>query len=97
MHAGVDLAAPTGSPVLATSDGRVDSAGWGGGYGWTVRLEHTGNLETRYGHLSRLAVVAGQSVRRGDVIGYVGSTGLSTGPHLHYEMRMNGVPIRPLF
>lgn len=97
MHAGVDLAAPTGSPVLATSDGRVDGAGWGGGYGLTVRLEHTEGFETRYGHLSRLAVVAGQTVRRGDVIGYVGSTGRSTGPHLHYEMRLNGVPIRPLF
>lgn len=95
MHSGIDLAAPTGSPILATSDGVVGQAGWKGRYGLFVALEHTGGLETRYGHMSQLAVTSGQAVRKGDVIGYVGSTGRSTGPHLHYEMRVNGVPVRP--
>jgi len=96
MHSGVDLAAPTGSPILATSDGVVGGAGWNGGYGLSVALEHGGGLETRYGHMSGIAVSAGQVVKKGDVIGYVGSTGRSTGPHLHYEMRQNGVPVRPV-
>ncbi|QGN56350.1 peptidoglycan DD-metalloendopeptidase family protein [Novosphingobium sp. Gsoil 351] len=96
MHSGIDLAAPTGSPILATSDGVVGQAGWSGGYGLSVRLEHGGGLETRYGHMSGLAVAPGQAVRKGEVIGYVGSTGRSTGPHLHYEMRMNGVAVRPV-
>jgi len=95
FHAGVDLAAPTGSPIRAASDGVVTSAGWNGGYGLLVSLGHAGNRETRYGHLSRLGVRTGQSVKRGDVIGYVGSTGRSTGPHLHYELRVNGFPVAP--
>ena len=95
MHSGIDLAAPRGSPILATSDGVVGQAGWKGGYGLFVALEHSGGLETRYGHMSQLTVSTGQHVRKGDIIGYVGSTGRSTGPHLHYEMRMNGVPVRP--
>ena len=95
MHSGIDLSAPIGSPILATSDGVVGQAGWRGGYGLFVALEHAGGLETRYGHMSQLAVTSGQSVRKGQVIGYVGSTGRSTGPHLHYEMRVNGMPVRP--
>jgi murein DD-endopeptidase MepM/ murein hydrolase activator NlpD len=95
FHSGVDLAAPTGTPIRAASDGVVTSAGWNGGYGLLVSLGHGGNRETRYGHLSRLAVTAGQSVKRGEVIGYVGSTGRSTGPHLHYELRVNGIAVAP--
>jgi len=94
-HNGVDLAAPTGSPIRATSDGTVGSANWNGGYGLFVSLEHGGGVETRYGHMSRLNVVAGQQVKKGDVIGYVGSTGRSTGPHLHYEVRRNGRAVNP--
>lgn len=96
FHAGVDLAAPAGSPIRAASDGVVTSAGWNGGYGLLVSLGHANNRETRYGHLSRLAVRIGQSVKRGDLIGYVGSTGRSTGPHLHYELRVNGHAVAPM-
>lgn len=95
FHAGVDLAAATGAPIRAASDGLVTRAGWNGGYGLLVALAHAGNRETRYGHLSRLAVRAGQSVKQGEVIGYVGSTGRATGPHLHYELRINGTAVRP--
>ena len=94
-HAGVDLAAPMGSPIVATSDGVVGIAGWRGGYGLSVELEHGAGMESRYAHMSRVAVAPGQAVKRGDVIGYVGSTGLSTGPHLHYELRHNGAAIDP--
>lgn len=95
-HLGVDLAARMGTPVHATADGRVGAAGMRGGYGLMVELEHGAGMETRYGHLSRLNVTAGQRVSRGDVIGFVGSTGLSTGPHLHYETRVNGRPVNPV-
>lgn len=95
-HRGIDLAAPAGSPILAPSPGVVSRAGWAGGYGIALFLEHGGGIETRYGHLARLNVVAGQTVRAGDVLGFVGSTGLSTGPHLHYEVRVNGHPVNPL-
>lgn len=95
LHAGVDLAAPAGSPVYATMDGYVASAGWAGGYGLSIRLTDGVAIETRYGHMSRLAVAAGSYVRKGELIGYVGSTGLSTGPHLHYEVRVNGRPVDP--
>lgn len=94
-HAGLDLAASYGSPIVATSDGVVSSAGWQGGYGLLVTLDHGGGLQTRYGHMSRLNVEPGQPVRKGNVIGYVGSSGLATGPHLHYEIRLNGLPINP--
>lgn len=94
-HDGVDLAAPTGSPIVATSDGVIGQAGWRGGYGLSVEIEHGAGVESRYGHMSRIAVYPGQQVHRGDVIGYVGSTGLSTGPHLHYEVRINGAPVNP--
>lgn len=95
-HAGIDLAAPTGSPVMATADGTVNFAGWAGGYGVLVKIDHGGAVETRYAHLSRSAVSSGQSVRRGEIIGFVGSTGRSTGPHLHYEVRESNVAINPL-
>ena len=95
LHAGLDLAAPYGSPVYATMDGYVAAAGWAGGYGLSVRLANGGAVETRYGHMSRLTVAAGSFVRKGELIGYVGSTGLSTGPHLHYEVRINGRPVDP--
>ena len=94
-HAGLDLAASYGSPIVATSDGVVSSAGWQGGYGLLVALDHGGGLQTRYGHMSRVSVAPGQPVRKGSVIGYVGSSGLATGPHLHYEIRLNGLPINP--
>lgn len=96
MHKGIDLAAPTGTPVYATADGMVDLARWGRGYGLYIKLDHGADLETRYAHLSRLAVAPGDRVEKGDVIGYVGSTGWSTGPHLHYEVRVNGVAVNPI-
>lgn len=96
MHAGVDFAARYGSPIYAVTDGRVSYAGRHGGHGNYVRLEHGGGLATGYAHMSRIAAVSGQRVRRGQVIGYVGSTGLSTGPHLHYELYRNGRTVNPL-
>jgi murein DD-endopeptidase MepM/ murein hydrolase activator NlpD len=95
-HKGVDLAGPIGTPILATADGTVARADWFSSYGLYVQLEHGGNLQTRYGHMSRLNVAAGQRVRKGEVIGYVGSTGRSTGPHLHYEVRINGAAVNPV-
>lgn len=96
MHKGIDLAAPTGTPVYASADGIVDLARWGKGYGLYIKLDHGADLETRYAHLSRLAVAPGDRVEKGEVIGYVGSTGWSTGPHLHYEVRVNGVAVNPI-
>jgi murein DD-endopeptidase MepM/ murein hydrolase activator NlpD len=95
MHEGMDFKAGYGTPIVAVSDGRVSAAGRAGGCGIAVRLEHGGGLSTRYCHMSRMAVASGMSVRRGQVIGYVGSTGLSTGPHLHYEMYRGGRVINP--
>ncbi len=95
MHAGLDFRASRGTPIVAVTDGRVSGAGRMGGCGNAVRLNHAGNLSTRYCHMSRVAVRRGQTVRRGQVIGYVGSTGLSTGPHLHYEMYRGGRSINP--
>ena len=95
MHSGIDFAAAYGSPIYATSDALVSFAGWHGGHGNFVRLDAGGGLGTGYGHMSRIAVSYGSHVRRGQVIGYVGSTGLSTGAHLHYEMYRNGVPVDP--
>jgi murein DD-endopeptidase MepM/ murein hydrolase activator NlpD len=96
LHAGIDFAAPMGSPVYAVSDGVVTYAGWHGGHGNYVRLEHGGGIDTGYGHMSRIAVAPGSHVSRGQVIGYVGSTGLSTGPHLHYELYRGGQPVNPM-
>lgn len=94
-HLGIDMAAPAGSPVYATASGIVRFAQWNGGYGLFVVLDHGGGLMTRYGHLERILVTAGQTVRAGDLLAYVGSTGLSTGPHLHYEIWLNGAAIDP--
>lgn len=95
FHAGIDLAAPTGTPVKATGSGQVARAGWAGGYGILVSINHGGAVETRYAHLSAIAVRPGDIVKAGQVIGYVGSTGRSTGPHLHYETRVAGQPTNP--
>ena len=95
MHAGIDFKASYGTPIYAVTDGVVQFAGRHGGHGNYVKLSHGGGLGTGYGHMSRIAVRSGQSVRRGQVIGYVGSTGLSTGPHLHYEMYRNGKTVNP--
>jgi murein DD-endopeptidase MepM/ murein hydrolase activator NlpD len=95
MHAGMDFKARYGTPIVAATDGRVSAAGRAGGCGIAVRLEHGGGLSTRYCHMSRMAVGPGMNVRRGQVIGYVGSTGLSTGAHLHYEMYRGGRAINP--
>jgi murein DD-endopeptidase MepM/ murein hydrolase activator NlpD len=95
FHRGLDIGAGHGTPILATTDGVVARAGWGGGYGNVVELRHSGGLSTRYGHMSRMSVSGGQRVRQGQVIGYVGSTGLSTGPHLHYEMFRGGQLVDP--
>jgi murein DD-endopeptidase MepM/ murein hydrolase activator NlpD len=95
MHKGIDIAAPYGAPILAAIDGVVASAGRNAGYGNFVRLTHGGGLSSGYGHMSRIAVRGGQRVRQGQVIGYIGSTGLSTGPHLHWEVWRNGQSINP--
>ena len=96
MHAGIDFGAAWGSPIFAVSDGVVSYAGRHGGHGNYVRLEHGGGLGTGYGHMSRIAASPGMRVRAGQVIGYVGSTGMSTGPHLHYEVYRGGATINPL-
>lgn len=95
MHSGMDFGVPYGAPIYAVSDGVIAFAGRKGGYGNFVQINHGGGLATGYGHMSRFATQAGQSVRRGQIIGYVGSTGLSTGPHLHYELYRGGHPINP--
>jgi murein DD-endopeptidase MepM/ murein hydrolase activator NlpD len=95
LHAGVDIGARTGAPVAAAADGEVFFASWRGGYGRCIILLHGGGMSTLYGHLSRISVSAGQRVRRGQRIGAVGSTGLASGPHLHFEVRRNGVPVAP--
>ena len=95
MHKGLDIAAPYGSPIYAALDGVVQGAGRSGGYGNFVKLVHGGGLASGYGHMSRIAVARGQHVRQGQVIGYVGSTGMSTGPHLHWEVWRNGQTINP--
>lgn len=96
MHRGVDFAAAHGAPVVAASAGRVVGAGWAGGYGRQVRLLHGDGLSSSYSHLSQFAVSPGGFVRAGQVIGYAGSSGVSTGPHVHYEVRRNGVALDPL-
>jgi murein DD-endopeptidase MepM/ murein hydrolase activator NlpD len=96
FHQGIDISTAEGEPVFATADGVVESASYSGDYGNLVVLRHGFGVSTRYGHLTRFAAVAGVSVKRGEVIGYVGATGRATGPHLHYEILVNGTPIDPL-
>ena len=95
FHAGLDLAAAVGTPIVAAADGKVVSAGWAGGYGRAVAIAHASGVETKYGHMSRIVAYSGETVRRGEIIGYVGSSGLSTGPHLHFEVLKNGRPVNP--
>lgn len=95
MHQGMDFTAPVGTDVYATGNGRVVSAEWEQGYGNSIKIDHGFGYETFYAHLSALHVRAGQSVTRGEIIGTVGNTGKSTGPHLHYEVHQKGVPVNP--
>jgi murein DD-endopeptidase MepM/ murein hydrolase activator NlpD len=95
MHTGLDFRAQMGDPVRVTANGKVVSAGWAGGYGRMIEVDHGNGLATRYGHLSAIGVKVGQQVRIGEVIGEVGSTGRSTGPHLHYETRIDGEAVDP--
>ena len=96
FHTGQDIEAPMGTPVIAGARGQVSFVGWQNGYGQLVVIDHGGGLTTRYGHLSHIDVDLGQSVSRGQLIGKVGSTGRSTGPHLHYEVRINDQAVNPL-
>ena len=96
FHQGIDIPARTGTPILAAGGGTVLSSGWINGYGNTVVIDHGGGLTTKYAHNTRNTVIAGQRVERGDIIAHVGSTGRSTGPHLHYEVRRHGQPINPV-
>jgi murein DD-endopeptidase MepM/ murein hydrolase activator NlpD len=94
-HYGVDIANEVGSPIRVTADGIVTYAGWESGYGRVVVVEHGYGYSTRYGHCSRIEVKVGQAIKRGDIVGYMGSTGRSTGSHCHYEVRIHGVPVDP--
>ena len=96
FHQGVDIGADTGTPIIAADSGMISFAGWNGGYGYLVKIDHGGGKETWYGHMSKIAVHVGDEVSKGDVIGYVGSTGNSTGPHLHFEVHVNGATKDPL-
>jgi murein DD-endopeptidase MepM/ murein hydrolase activator NlpD len=95
LHKGMDIGAPKGTPIYAVTDGTVTFAGRHGGHGNFVQLKHSGNMGSGYAHMSRIAVHSGQHVRQGQVIGYVGSTGLSTGPHLHFEVYRGGKAVNP--
>jgi murein DD-endopeptidase MepM/ murein hydrolase activator NlpD len=95
MHTGLDIRGEPGDPVRAAADGTVTAAGWSGGYGRVVDIDHGNGLSTRYGHLSAIDVRVGQSIKTGQVLGKVGSTGRSTGPHLHYETRLRGEAVDP--
>ncbi|HET7109607.1 MAG TPA: M23 family metallopeptidase, partial [Gemmatimonadales bacterium] len=92
----IDVAAPTGTPIEAPAAGRVVEVGWESGYGNVVVLDHGYGIETKFAHTSKVLVRTGQRVKRGDRIALVGSTGLATGPHLHYEVHVNGRPVNPL-
>lgn len=96
MHKGIDFGVHWGTPIVAAAAGQVERAGWAGGYGQQVRLAHAGGIETSYSHMSRMVVSPGTTVSQGQLIGYSGSTGLSTGPHLHYEVMRNGEAINPM-
>jgi murein DD-endopeptidase MepM/ murein hydrolase activator NlpD len=95
-HRAIDYAASAGTPIRSVGDGTILSAGWNGSYGYMVSVRHNGTYTTNYAHMSKMAVKRGAKVKQGDIIGYVGSTGFSTGPHLHYEMVKNGTKVNPL-
>jgi murein DD-endopeptidase MepM/ murein hydrolase activator NlpD len=96
FHPGIDISAPQGTPIRASAAGTVVVAGSEGGYGNAVILDHGDSLSTLYGHMVSVGVKPGQQVAAGDVIGFVGSTGISTGPHVHFEVRVHGVTVDPL-
>ena len=96
LHPGIDIGVGMGTPIHAAASGRVISASYSGGYGNLVVIDHGNGLATAYAHQSSMAVSPGQQVSQGQVIGYVGSTGFSTGPHLHFEVRVNGSPVDPM-
>ncbi len=96
FHKGIDICAYYGAPIRAAAAGTVEYAGWFGGYGNFVKIYHRDGIETCYGHMEKVAVKAGEHVKKGQVIGYEGCTGLCTGPHLHYEVRINGVAVNPI-
>ena len=96
FHAGIDIGAGWGSPIVAAADGQVAAAGWAGGYGREVQIAHGGGIMSLYGHMSEIVAQPGSFVHAGQVIGYVGSSGLSTGPHVHFEVRQGGTPVNPL-
>ncbi len=95
-HNGIDIPAATGTPIYAPADGVVGRAQRLGGYGNYAEIEHGNGIQTRFGHMSRIAVAPGQRIKQGEIVGYVGSTGRSTGPHLHYEVRIAGTPVNPI-
>ena len=95
-HKGIDIPGPVGTPIVATADGIIGRAEWVGGYGKFVEVNHGNAVQTRYGHLSAMNVIRGQRIRKGDILGYMGSTGRSTGSHLHYEVRIAGEAINPI-
>jgi murein DD-endopeptidase MepM/ murein hydrolase activator NlpD len=95
FHPGLDIAGSMGTPIIATASGTVSLAGWDQGFGKTVVIDHTSSISTLYGHLEKVAVYEGEHVKRGDVIGYLGNSGLSTGPHLHYQIMVNRSPVNP--
>jgi murein DD-endopeptidase MepM/ murein hydrolase activator NlpD len=96
FHPGLDISADYGTPVKVTAEGTIDVAGWAGDYGNMILVKHEYGMATRYGHLSRIVVSAGETVHRGQIIGYVGATGRTTGSHLHYEILLNGARVNPL-
>ncbi|CUH94192.1 putative secreted protein [Propionispora sp. 2/2-37] len=96
LHPGIDIAAGIGTPVVATADGEVVKSGWSGGYGNIVQIDHGNGIETIYGHNSKVAVIVGQKVKKGQIVSFAGSTGRSTGPHVHYEIRVNGTAVDPI-
>lgn len=96
FHKGLDISAPTGTPIYAPAKGKIIFTGRDGGYGLSMMVDHGSGIKTRYAHLHSIAIKRGQKVTRGELIAYVGSTGRSTGPHLHYEVRLNGVPVNPM-